>query len=140
MPNNKRIVSIFVSLLILGGLFTGGCVDEREIFEDLDSSQAVKLMQRYKNSPNFIILDVRTPAEFKGGHLEGAININIRDGRFRDELLKLDKNKIYLVYCRSGRRSAKAVAEMKEEGFKKIFHYSFGIIGWRKDALPLAKD
>jgi predicted sulfurtransferase len=86
MLNNKKIISVFVSLLILGGLFAGGCVDESEISKDVDSSQAVKLMQRYKNSPNLIILDVRTPTEFAGGHLEGAINVNIRGPRFRDEL------------------------------------------------------
>ncbi len=54
---------------------------------------------------DFVILDVRTPQEFAEGHIINAVNLDINSKSFRDDLKKLDKNKTYLVYCRTGMRS-----------------------------------
>ena len=52
-----------------------------------------------------ITLDVRTPSEFQSGHLVNAVNIDFEGQNFEGEVNKLDKDKTYAVYCRSGRRS-----------------------------------
>ena len=68
-----------------------------------------------------VILDVRTDPEVAEGMIEGAIQIDYRGDNFRDEVAKLDKSKTYVVYCRSGGRSAAASQIMSEElGFEKV--------------------
>jgi rhodanese-related sulfurtransferase len=67
-----------------------------------------------------IIIDVRATDEFAAGHLDGAVNYNVEDGTLEQALLSLDQNANYVVYCRSGRRSAIAVDLMKENGFTQI--------------------
>ena len=67
-----------------------------------------------------IIIDVRATDEFAAGHLDGAVNYNVEDGTLEQALPSLDPNANYVVYCRSGRRSAVAVDLMKDNGFTQI--------------------
>jgi len=67
-----------------------------------------------------IILDVRTPEEFAAGHLDGAILVDIKDPSFDTKLAALDPSVAYVVYCRSGNRSAQAVERMKAAGFTDL--------------------
>ncbi|NQV91967.1 rhodanese-like domain-containing protein [Candidatus Woesearchaeota archaeon] len=88
--------------------------------KEVSPEEARQLITREKENPNFVILDVRTPGEFELDHLEHAINIDFYMNTFEEELNKLDKDKVYLVHCRSGGRSEKACEIMNELGFKKI--------------------
>ncbi|NUM60104.1 MAG: rhodanese-like domain-containing protein [Bdellovibrionaceae bacterium] len=74
----------------------------------------------YALSQDSVILDVRTPDEYLSGHIKGAINIDFYASDFQNQLGKLDKEKDYKVYCRSGNRSSKAVNMMKNIGFKNV--------------------
>jgi phage shock protein E len=67
-----------------------------------------------------VVVDVRTPAEFVTGHLEGAVNIDIEASDFATKIATLDKKPPYFVYCRSGNRSSQAVAQMKKTGFTSV--------------------
>lgn len=67
-----------------------------------------------------MIIDVRTPAEFAGGHLDGAVNIDIQSPDFTAEIEKLDRDGSYVVYCRSGNRSGIAMAQMLDMGFSDV--------------------
>lgn len=84
-------------------------------------------------------LDVRTPAEFAEGHIAGASLIDWNDPSFPSKVAELDKSKRYLVYCRSGSRSAQAVAAMRKMGFTDITELSGGIIAWEAAGLPLER-
>jgi rhodanese-related sulfurtransferase len=66
------------------------------------------------------VIDVRTPEEFDAGHLDGASNINLESADFTSQISALPKDAAYLVYCRSGNRSADAVAQMKQDGFTNV--------------------
>ncbi|MEM7702653.1 MAG: rhodanese-like domain-containing protein [Pseudomonadota bacterium] len=88
---------------------------------------------------DLIVLDVRTPEEFAQGHIEGAVNLNARSESFIEDLAKLDKDSAYLVHCRSGRRSAKAVAAMQEAEFKDVAHLDAGMLGWNEAGKPLVR-
>jgi rhodanese-related sulfurtransferase len=80
---------------------------------------------------NAIVLDVRTPGEWEEGVLETALKINFLAGQgFVDEVKQLDKSKHYFVVCRSGQRSAKACAIMKDLGFDKLYNLVGGMNGW----------
>jgi phage shock protein E len=67
-----------------------------------------------------IVIDVRTPAEYSEGHLDGAVNIDVQDPNFGTILSQLPTDGDYVVYCRSGNRSAQAVEIMKAAGFTNV--------------------
>ena len=74
-----------------------------------------------------IVLDVRTEAEFNTGYLDRAINLDYLSSTLADEIESLAKNKKYLIYCRTGRRSLRVCALMKNNGFKDIYNLDGGI-------------
>lgn len=78
------------------------------------------------------LVDVRTPAEYKSGHLEGALLVDWSGSQFSEGISKLDKDKPVLLYCASGRRSAAARDAMEKAGFKDVKHLADGIGSWRK--------
>ena len=63
-----------------------------------------------------VVIDVRTASEYASGHLEGAVNIDFQSPEFASRISDLDEELDYIVYCQSGNRSARAVAEMTDEG------------------------
>ena len=67
-----------------------------------------------------VIIDVRTPEEYAEGHLESAINVNLQSGSFEQEIAEQPLDGTYIVYCRTGNRSAQAVALMPELGFGDV--------------------
>ena len=67
-----------------------------------------------------MIIDVRTPEEFAAGHLEGATLIDIKDVSFDAKIAELDPFGSYVIYCRSGNRSAQAVERLKAAGFTNL--------------------
>lgn len=68
-------------------------------------------------SEDTVIIDVRTPAEFASGHLDGAVNIDVQSPDFAAQIMELDPSGEYFVYCRSGNRSGQAIAQMTQMGF-----------------------
>lgn len=93
-----------------------------------------------QNAPaDLIILDVRTPGEFREGHLAGARNVDFFGGRFEMETADLPRDAPLLIYCRSGKRSAAAAESLGEAGMKRILHMHQGIEGWKDAGLPLVK-
>lgn len=80
--------------------------------------------------PGTVILDVRSRGEFAEGHLDGAINIDVEDPSFAQEIAGLNKSVPYAVYCRSGNRSQIAIDLMREAGFENTYHLAGGIGAW----------
>jgi rhodanese-related sulfurtransferase len=64
-----------------------------------------------------MVIDVRTPDEFNGGHLEGAERIGIADSDFVERIDALDRSADYYIYCRSGNRAGQAIDAMRDLGF-----------------------
>jgi rhodanese-related sulfurtransferase len=83
-----------------------------------------------RKDPKVVVLDVRTAEEFADGHMQGAINLDIRGGKFAETLAGLDKTKTYLVHCAVGGRSAKACGQMDGLKFEKVLNLSGGITAW----------
>lgn len=71
-------------------------------------------------SADTVIIDVRTPEEFAGGHLEGAINLDVQSASFDALASQLPTDGEYVVYCRSGNRSATAIARLEALGFTTL--------------------
>ena len=78
-----------------------------------------------------VILDVRTAAEFNEGHIPHATNIDVlQTDAFKTYIASLPKDKTYLLYCRSGKRSSTALSLMRENGFVDVKHLQKGFAGW----------
>jgi len=89
-------------------------------------------VSKLKIDDNAYILDVRTEAEVEEGFIPNSTNIDIFLGQgFLDELEKLDKEKNYYIYCRSGNRSGQACAVMNDLGFKTTYNLIGGMMSWQ---------
>ena len=87
-----------------------------------------------------VVLDVRTPEEFAAGHIDGAVMIDFQSPTFAADVAELDEEAPVFVYCRSGNRSAQAVAAMVGLGFTDITELDGGVIAWEAAGLPLVTD
>jgi rhodanese-related sulfurtransferase len=81
-----------------------------------------------------LLVDVRTAEEFRGGHIAGAVNIDLQTLPTR--IATLPKDKPIVLYCRSGARSSTAARMLAQAGFTKIYDLG-GLIDWRAQGLPL---
>lgn len=66
------------------------------------------------------VIDVRTSSEYASGHLRDSVNLDVNSPGFTSSVAALDKSGEYVVYCRSGNRSAAAVQQMKDLGFTNV--------------------
>jgi len=108
--------------------------------KDVSALKAYALIQENIDNPDFIIVDVRTPEEYKEGHLKGAVNINLNAETFREDIANLDRSKTYMIYCRSGGRSSRAVSIIQQLEFTHIYHMVNGINEWNAEGLPVEKN
>jgi rhodanese-related sulfurtransferase len=98
------------------------------MYRNIENSEFKELMK----APGTVVMDVRTPPEIQNGYISGAsIFIDINNEPFESRIEQLDKSKNYLVYCRSGVRSARACQLMTQNGFTgSLYNLAHGIIGW----------
>lgn len=124
---------LFSILAALGFFANAQSQSEVEVLEP----QA--FIERVKADTSAIILDVRQPEEFAEGHLAQAINLDwLNQTVFINGLAKLNKQKTYYVYCRSGRRSQAAAGKLKAEGFQ-VIDLKGGFLHWVEVGMPVVK-
>lgn len=86
---------------------------------------------RLAGDPDVQLLDVRTPREYQEGHIEGALNIDfLNKGAFEAGIKQLDPERPVMLYCRSGRRSAKAAEQLEALGFREVHDLRGGYQAW----------
>ena len=125
----KKIIPFLLSLLILSGC-AGPAVQE-DSYRQIGMDEAIELME---NESDYILLDVRTAAEFSEKHIPGAINVP-NESIGSDELAELpDKEQLILVYCRSGNRSKHASEKLVKLGYTNIVEFG-GINDWPGEAV-----
>ncbi len=86
-----------------------------------------------KEQKDAVLIDVRTPKELYSGMIKGAVNIDIAGPDFDKKINELDKEKHYLVYCRSSKRSKAACNRMAKKGFAKLYNLQGGMLAWKKE-------
>lgn len=127
---------IFLSLLAAISLGSTGCSAQSDGINVLSPKDFIK---QAKADTTAIILDVRTPGEYKEEHLAGAQQLDFLNTSVFDAGIKLfDKSHTYYVYCRSGKRSHHACIKMQKQGFK-VFDMEGGILNWKKLGMPTTK-
>lgn len=128
---------ILLSLLTAISFGTTGCSAQSDSIDTLAPQAFIK---QAKTDTTAIILDVRTPGEYKEEHLAGARQLDFLNTSVFDAGIKqLDKSHTYYVYCRSGKRSHNACIKMKKQGFK-VFDMEGGILNWKKLGMPTTKE
>lgn len=106
-----------------------------------DGANGTEDISRYRNpaalaelveedSREFIIVDVRTPAEYRSGHIPGAVNIDHRE--IGAQPPEVSKDTLVITYCRSGARASRAQATLEEMGFEKVVNFG-GVSSWPKE-------
>ena len=141
--NMKKIGRTFTAFILITLVivpFVAGCskatTDSGQSITEVSAQEAYQVIQDNASNPDFIIVDVRTPAEYSEGHVANAVNVDYNSGTFNDDIGKLDRSKTYLIYCHSGNRSRAALAVMKGLDFKSIYHMYEGIVGWNGAGYP----
>jgi rhodanese-related sulfurtransferase len=87
----------------------------------------------YRSRPDAVLLDVRTSGEYRMGHIPGAVLIDLHKPDFHSRIERLEKDKHYYVYCRSGSRSMYACRMMHQNGFEHTYNLARGINGWHEE-------
>jgi phage shock protein E len=102
----------------------------------------VKIEQAEKQIAEGIqLLDVRTLEEWNEGYIKGAKRATVTEEGFLERAkAQLDPTKPLLVYCRSGKRSAQAVAQLREAGFSEVHDIAGGILAWEAAGKPLVVE
>lgn len=129
--------------------------ENKQSTETIHPQDAFKMIEEHKDDSNLVILDVRPVDEFEVEHVPGAINLDYDGHEFKKkagEILfrgaendkfssvqNIDKNKNYIIYCRSGVRGEYFMGIMKELGFPHVYNILGGFVGWKLSKLPLTK-
>ena len=122
-----KVVPLLLVILLLAGCAetTGG--ENDATYRQITMSEAVEMMA---SESDYIILDVRRPDEFSAGHIPNAVNIP-NESIGADEIDELpDKDRLILVYCRSGNRSKQASEKLVRLGYTNIVEIG-GILDWK---------
>lgn len=98
----------------------------------------VVFRDKVKATKGAVVVDVRTPQEFAEGHLENAINIDVKAADFEQLSASLDKRKPVFVYCLSGIRSNRAAISLQKRGYT-VTSMKGGITAWRERKLPVKR-
>ena len=83
------------------------------------------------------LVDVRTPREYKEGHLPNALNIDFLDTNFEANIQQLDKTRPVIIYCQRGGRSAKCASRLIANGFVKVYDLDNGFSKWESSGLEV---
>ena len=102
----------------------------------LSPSMAIRLMNNHSDA---LILDIRTVADYKNGHIKGAKNVPLSDFASRVDGLSGDKAEPVLIYCNSGSTVTRAIKLLKKAGFEKVNNLEGGIAAWKEANMPLSK-
>jgi rhodanese-related sulfurtransferase len=100
-------------------------------------SQEQLLEHQAKHPQHLFVLDVRSPEEFKEGHVPGAVNIPYDQMAAR--LTEVPKDKDVVLYCRSGRRAGIAAEVLQANGYTRLSHLEGDMTAWVEKGRPVEK-
>jgi rhodanese-related sulfurtransferase len=124
----KNKLTLSFSVLFLALIFS--CSTNSQVAKGFKNINQTEFQNLAKES-NTVVIDVRSPSEISEGFIDGAaLFIDYNGNDFESEIDKLDKTKSYIIYCRSGGRSARASELIASKGFKKVYNLEGGISNW----------
>ena len=139
MKKKLIVFAILVVIICLGFVLTSQSDPDSKHITAISAKEAAELIDKHDEESEFVILDIRTPGEFKSGHLAESVLIDFYSQTFAENLSRLNKEKTYLIYCRSGNRSSKSLEIFKKLKFQKVYHMASGIRSWQSEGFPVVK-
>ncbi len=127
-----------IAAVLIGGCLGGGPVSGDRNIRIIPPAEASALIEEMGGSPGFVVIDVRRPDEFAGGHIPGAINIH--SAHFSEHLGSMDPDATYVICCQRGGRSAGVRELMREAGFREVYEIGGGMNAWQAAGLPVVRD
>ena len=125
-------MKIVVALFVLGALAAPLSLAAQP--RNISSTQAKALLARDKK---VVLLDVRTPEEYREAHLKGALLIPL--GELEKRVREVPRDRPILVYCSVGARSVSAAGFLAAQGYREIYQMSDGLVGWYKNGFPMER-
>ena len=95
-------------------------------------------MQASKQAP--LLLDVRTPEEYRDGHIAGALNIPVDQVAARHGVLGVGRDQEVIVYCRSGKRAALAQQTLQSLGYRDVHLLDGSMQAWQAEHRPVVRE
>jgi len=132
-----RVRALLVTATVATAALVGlaGCSSDTAAVTDIGAAELIEVV----GEPETVIIDVRTPVEYAEGHVPGALNIDIASPTFNDEIAALPADQTYVVYCRSGNRSAQAATIMADAGFSDVYNVDAGLATLASAGVPLTQ-
>jgi rhodanese-related sulfurtransferase len=106
---------------------------------NVTNMQSAQEMKSLIESGECTIVDVRSLGEFESGHVASAILVPHNDPSFIEKVSKLDRQKPIVFYCAVGGRSTRAVNQMSNLGFAKVYNFVGGMQEWQGKNMPVVK-
>lgn len=131
--NHTMLVAAFV--VVLSMLIGSEISRLTRGFDDISPADVTRLM----NHETAVMLDIRTAAENKEGHIIDSKHIPTNELSKRIHELDKDKQNHIVAYCRSGNRSVAACKILKSQGFENVYNLGGGIMAWESANLPVTK-
>ncbi len=128
----KMIRIIYITII---AVIVGWFVMQKITAQKLKNNRlSVVVFKKEISKEDIQIIDVRTVNEYKAGHIRNALNIDVlSQSSFKKQIETLDKNKPTYIYCRSGKRSLKALNQMIKSGYTNIYDLEGGYLDWTKN-------
>lgn len=95
-----------------------------------------QLVTRMNNGETPALIDVRSPQEFRAGHIPGAINIPLQEFEQRFDELSAYRNREAVLYCESGMRASHGGGWLESQGFDQLRYLDGHMGAWRRAGLP----
>lgn len=109
-------------------------------FAEIKNEDVAKVDELIK-SGKYTVIDVRTKEEYDAGHIKGALNFDYYNDDFEERIesqLK-DKNKPYILYCRSGMRSLYSAQILEDLGYTDVTNMKGGFLAWQSAGKPVTE-
>lgn len=116
---------VLLLIALAGFYFLSGKIKANDIYQNISTEQAKQLYQQ----PDYVLLDVRTPAEISERSISGSLNIPLQE--LEQRLSEIPRDKKLLVICRSGNRSRQAIQILSKHGYKDLYNVEGGITAWK---------
>lgn len=124
-----------IAAVLICGCVGGGPAPGDRLSRAIPPAEASALIEEKGQDPKFVVIDVRRPDEYVGGHIPGAININ--SAHFSEHLESLDPDGTYLLCCQRGGRSAGVRELMEGAGFHEVYDVKGGMSAWQAAGFPV---
>jgi rhodanese-related sulfurtransferase len=131
----KFVKNSLILIVMLSVLSISCGTPNQSNHKKIDAEELKELIKQ-----DVLLVDVRTPEEFRSGRISGATMIDYNGANFADAVSKLDRDTPVAVYCAVGGRSTRAADLMQEMGFKTVYNYTGGFKDWEKRGEVIEKD